>query len=238
MSVVRIGIGKGREAERIYELLGDSGIQIPASFREGKRLVVHEPRFGVTLVLARHADLPRLLLDRHVDLVLASKLWFLEVDDPKLACVGDLDFGHCRLSLLRPIAQLDRPVLRVCTRFHNLAKRFFSEAEIIRMEGCNEIALSLGFADAVVDIVETGSTLKEMNLKEVQILAEVRHSIWMKSENLDRWASIVRRIPSLAMQIPVTRGSMEAIGEQPYRRHRRNTSSRPMCCTAQNTHRD
>jgi ATP phosphoribosyltransferase len=183
MKGMRIGIGKGRGLDRILESLNQVGIETPTAFRERRRLVVTEPRFGLVLVLARQRDLPRLLREEHVDLVIGSNVWFLEEQVPALTCIRTLGFGECRLSLLTQRGGPLREIRTICTRFGNIARRFAPGVDVFELNGCNEIALSLGFADAVVDVVETGQTLREMHLEETRILAKLQHSVWGRNKD-------------------------------------------------------
>jgi ATP phosphoribosyltransferase len=197
MKSLRICIGKGRGAEQAYEMLAEAGLPVSLSFREGRRLVVPEPHLGVTFVLARQADLPRLLLEGHVDVGIASSVWFLETNDSQLIAAAELPFGRCRLSVLRPVAAGDTSIRKVCTRFPNLARLHLPEAQILRLTGCHEIAVALGFADAVMDVVETGATLEAMDLREERIINEVQHGIWLRADRLEDLGWMVQRLSRL-----------------------------------------
>jgi len=105
-------------------------------------------------------------------------VWFLEAGNADLCCLHEFINGRCRLSLIASAKTFTSAAPRVCTRFVNLARRFVPEADVMELHGCNEIALPLGAADYVVDVVETGRTLEEMELEEVKVLTEIGYGLW------------------------------------------------------------
>lgn len=198
MRRVRLCVGKGRGAAEVFRLLRQSGIEVPADFRDERRLVVPEPGTGLTLVLARHADLPWLLVSGRVEVAIGSNSWFLNADDPRLMCVRGLGIARCRLSLLVPESDPHRRIRSVCTCYPNLARRFVPGARIVQLVGCEEIATALGIADAVVAVVETGETCCAMQLREKQVLMKFEHSVWTSRERMPLVEDMVDRIPGLA----------------------------------------
>lgn len=162
-------------------MLERADVHVPDTFRGGRRLVVEDDASDVTLVLARHRDLPQLLSCRHIDVAIGAVVWFLDDSRENIECVSTLDIGHCRLSLLTVSGDRNVSPQRVCTRFVHLTQRLVPNTSIVELHGCNEIALALGTADAVVDVVETGQTIREMDLRETRVLAGLQHTIWTRS---------------------------------------------------------
>ncbi|MGD2088231.1 MAG: ATP phosphoribosyltransferase [Candidatus Aminicenantes bacterium] len=197
MRGIRIGVGKGRGIKGVIQLLKHSNIDVPASFGSGKQLVVQCPGNEVILALVRHSDLPQLLLSNYIDIAIASNLSFIEADDPRLICAAELKFGQCRLSLLQPVNREEKPIKIICTRYPDIVRRYYPDVDIIPLSGCNEIAVILGFSDAVVDVVETGTTIKVMGLEEVQTLENISHSIWLKEGKNDCLSWVKQRISNL-----------------------------------------
>jgi ATP phosphoribosyltransferase len=176
---MRIGIAKGRGFAECLEMVAATGIELPRDFRSGRLTIVDTG--DVRVVAARGSDLPWLLREGHVDVAAGSSVWFEEASHPAIAEAVELDLCRCRLSLIAPEHASLR---RVCTRFPNLTRKGLArrapEAELVFLAGSNEIALTMGFADAIVDIVETGWTLRRFSLGEVEVLLPVHHAIWTR----------------------------------------------------------
>lgn len=196
MNAIRVGIGKGRAAPEAFRLFEQAGVLVPPAFREGRQLVVTGQ--GLTLVRARDRDMPTLLLGGHIDVAVASSAWFVEVSNPALKCQAYLDCGLCRLSVLRSEASRDLPIRKVSTRFVGLAKLHLPGTDIVELSGCNEICIALGFADTVLDVVETGATIREMRLLEVKVITEFQHSVWVRSNDPAAWHEFAERFPTIA----------------------------------------
>jgi ATP phosphoribosyltransferase len=194
---LRIGVGKGRASEHICDLLQENGFDIPSDFRSGRRLVIDDDKSGIVLALARNSDLPKLLHDRHVDVAISSNAWFLEFDSDQLSCMHELDFGYCRLSLLCRESDRLRPIRSICTRFTHLAQKLMPQADVVQLNGSNEIALLLGFSDAVLDVVETGATMAAMQLVERQEVAQFRHCIWTRADCQHHFSRFAEHVPML-----------------------------------------
>lgn len=166
---------KGRLAEDSLRLLSEGGIPIPAA---GERLRVPAIGYPLEAYLLRDDDIPLYVAEGVVDVGIVGENVYAESGFP-LEVVRRLGFGRCRLSLAvpkeSPIHELHQiQGRRIATGYPRLTQRFLAkaglQATLQPLHGSTEIAPSLGLADAIVDIVATGSTLLVHGLREVYVL--------------------------------------------------------------------
>jgi len=173
---LRIGVpSKGRLSELACELLLQAGLQFR---RQERSLFARVSGLPVEITFLRTDDIPVLCEEGAIDLgITGSDL--LEESGADIITRLPLGVGRCRLALCVPIdAPLDSPAqldgLRVATSFPNTTRRYLAEHQaavhLVQLNGSVEVMISLGVADAIVDLVETGSTLAANRLK---IMAEL-----------------------------------------------------------------
>jgi ATP phosphoribosyltransferase len=171
-----IALPKGRLSDDSLALFARAGLPIPADF--GRRLVVDSSDGALRYLLAKPIDVPTYVEYGAADLGICGLDVLREsqrsVYEPLL-----LPFGHCRLSLAGPLTRADTPLRyesqpRVVTKFPRLASTFFRErgvnAEIIELGGSVELGPLVGLADLIVDLVDSGSTLRANGLKELRVI--------------------------------------------------------------------
>ena len=178
MSLLRVALQKkGRLYDDSIRLLSEAGIRL---LLHGDRLRVPASGFPLEVYLLRDDDIPAYVANGTADLGVVGENTLLEsgLDLPVLRRLG---FGRCRLSLAvpkeSPISTLsDCQGVRVATSHPRLTRRFFEtvglSATVVSLEGSVEIAPSLGLAEAIVDIVATGTTLLMNGLREVHVFME------------------------------------------------------------------
>lgn len=172
-----VALPSGRLLPEVRDLLSATGLPVPAE--DGRRLVV---RTGdVRWVFCRPADIPAVVRSGAADAGIAGKDALLE-DGEGVLEVLDLRVGACRLSVAAKGDAFSRwedllaarPVLRVATKFPRTAARFLEQrgipGRIVQLHGSIEIAPLIGLADAVVDIVASGRTLRAHGLVELLVL--------------------------------------------------------------------
>jgi ATP phosphoribosyltransferase len=173
-----IALNRGRVLDEFLPLLGAAGIE-PTEPVVGSRKLVFETRGGnIRLIVMRGADVPTYVEYGAADIGVCGKDTLLEYGGVGFYERLDLKIARCRIMTAVPI---DAPpvngVLRVATKFVNVAKRYFAEqgrqAEIIKLSGAMEIAPLMGLADCIVDIVDTGNTLRANGLVARDVIAEV-----------------------------------------------------------------
>lgn len=173
--MLTIALPKGRLAEKGAELFRAAGMRIPRDAFDTRKLVIELPDHAVRLLLVKPSDVPVYVFHGTADLGVAGKDTLLEAELP-LYELFDLGFGRCRVCVAgfseRGIQKAG--LLRVATKYPRIAQHFFEDrgvdAEIIKLNGSIELAPIVGLSDVIVDIVESGSTLRENGLT---ILEEV-----------------------------------------------------------------
>jgi len=137
---------------------------------------------GVKLMVMRGSDVPTYVEFGSADMGVAGRDLILEYGTEAFYEPLDLGIAKCRLMTARPVGApppADR--LRVATKFTNSAKRYFAEQgqqiELIKLNGALELAPSMGLADAIVDIVDTGNTLKANGLEAQEVIAHISSRI-------------------------------------------------------------
>ena len=185
MKNLRIAIQKsGRLSEKCFELLSSCGLH----FENRKRmLIVRAKDHPVELMLVRDDDIPGYVEDGVCQLgivglnELAEKSGCLQDPDSKVEVIKKLGFGHCRLSLAWP-KNLPYDGLssfaekRIGTSYPQILKRYLDknkiDAEVVEISGSVEVTPSIGVADAICDLVSTGSTLQSNGLLETECILE------------------------------------------------------------------
>ncbi|GGJ40744.1 ATP phosphoribosyltransferase [Deinococcus roseus] len=166
-----LALPKGRVMETGIELLQKAGL--PLSIPEKSRLLRHY--FGpITLLELRNSDVPTFVDLGVADAGIVGKDVLLEAGRDIFEPL-DLRYGRCRMSLIREKGA-NGPINRVASKYPRVAAQYLREkgsaAEVVKLNGNIELACLTGLADAVVDIVETGSTLRANNLEEIETIAE------------------------------------------------------------------
>jgi len=196
MSRLRVAIQKsGRLSENSQEILKRCGLKFA---RSKDKLFWYGQDFPVDLLLVRDDDIPRLLLDGVCELGIVGENIAMEVmleRDGKdhLECLRKLGFGHCRLSIAVPEERgcnsiEDLRGLRVATSYPELTRQLLQErgveATIVELSGSVEIAPGLGTADAISDLVSTGTTLRANHLRELDVLFSSQAALYGRVDGI------------------------------------------------------
>jgi ATP phosphoribosyltransferase len=196
MSRLRVAIQKsGRLSERSQELLKSCGLRFA---RSKDKLFWYGQDFPVDLLLVRDDDIPRLLLDGVCDLGIvgeniASEVMLERDGEAELNRLRRLGFGHCRLSIAVPenleissLAELEGK--RIASSYPELTRYLLNtkgiDASITELSGSVEIAPSLGTADAISDLVSTGTTLRANHLVELEVLYQSQAALYGRANGL------------------------------------------------------
>ena len=173
--MIRIALPKGRLGDQVYEMLAGIGYDCPALMQKGRKLVLENPAAGVSYVLVKPTDVAVYVERGAVDLGVCGKDTLCEAQaDVYELC--DLGVGKCCMAVAAPRGYQDDPrrQLRVATKYPHIAAQHYAalgrEIDIIPLHGSIELAPLLGMADVIVDIVETGATLRENDLTVVKTL--------------------------------------------------------------------
>lgn len=179
MNRLKIALTKGRLQEQSIELFEAMGLDCSPIRKPGRRLVHSIPNYPLDVVLAKASDVVTYVEHGVCDLGVAGKDTIMERGRP-LYEVLDLGFGRCRFALAMPVNSDFYSTYRtriIASKYPEVTRAFFEakgmDVNIIKIEGSVELAPLLGLADAIVDIVETGATLRENGLIPVEDVAEV-----------------------------------------------------------------
>ena len=172
---------KGRLADKTLEKLEKIGITCEEmKDPDTRKLIFTNEELGMRFFLAKPGDVPTYVEYGVADIGVVGKDTILE-EGRNLYEVLDLKYGACRMCVCGPESAAEllkrNEIIRVAIKYPNIAKNYFKNkknqsVEIIKLNGSVELAPIVGLADVIVDIVETGSTLKENGL---QVLEEVSH---------------------------------------------------------------
>ena len=206
MRYLTIALAKGRLAEKAMEMFEAIGISCDEmKDKASRKLIFVNEDLGVRFFLAKANDVPTYVEYGAADIGIVGRDTILE-EGRKLYEVMDLGVGKCRMCVCGPESARERlehhELIRVATKYPNIAKDYFynqkyQTVEIIKLNGAIELAPIVGLSEVIVDIVETGSTLREnglMVLEEVCSLSArmVVNQVSMKTEN-ERITAIIKK---------------------------------------------
>ncbi len=167
---VSIALPKGRLGNKVYRLLESCGVAAEESLGDSRKLVFESPGGGVRYFLVKPSDVAIYVENGAADLGVVGKD-ILEETRPDVYELLDLGIGKCRMCVAAKEDYREdksRPVV-VATKFPRVAREYYAstgrDIEIIKLSGSIELAPLLGMSDVIVDIVETGTTLKENKLE-------------------------------------------------------------------------
>ncbi|MCR4877598.1 MAG: ATP phosphoribosyltransferase [Clostridiales bacterium] len=167
---LNVALPKGRLGEKVYEMFARAGFECPAILEGGRKLIFENEENRVRYFWVKPSDVAIYVARGAADIGVAGKDILLEYR-PEVYELMDLGIGRCRMAVAAPVGYTEDPArtLRVATKFSRIARDYYAgmgrDIDIIHLNGSIEIAPILGLSDVIVDIVETGTTLKENNLE-------------------------------------------------------------------------
>ena len=168
-TLLNVALPKGRLGDKVYGLLAGAGYGCAENYNETRKLVVENPEAGIRYFLVKPSDVAIYVEHGAADIGIVGKDILAESGADVYELL-DTGLGRCRMCVAGPenFADDESRSLRVATKFVNIAKRYYAgqgrDIDIIRLNGSIELAPILGLSDVIVDIVETGTTLRENNL--------------------------------------------------------------------------
>ena len=176
--MLNIALPKGRLGEKVYAMFEKAGFDCPSIREESRKLIFENPEKGVRYFWVKPSDVAIYVERGAADIGVAGKDILLEYA-PDVYELLDLRTGKCRMAVAAKKDFCDdmQRTLRVATKFSNIAAQYYRsigrDIDIIHLNGSIEIAPILGLSDVIVDIVETGATLKENNLEVFQTIVPI-----------------------------------------------------------------
>ena len=207
---INIALPKGRLGEKIYKIFAEAGYPCPALLEESRKLIFENEESRVRYFWVKPSDVT-IYVERGVADVGVAGKDILEEYEPEVYELLDLKKGVCRMAVAGPKAFKDdtgRP-LRVATKFSRVTRAYYQgqgrDIDVIHLNGSIEIAPILGLSDVIVDIVETGTTLRENNLEVLETVFPIsarlianKSSAKFKKEAID---NLVKSVAAVVEEI-------------------------------------
>jgi len=171
--MINIALPKGRLGEKVYDMFERAGYSCPEIKESTRRLIFENSVLGVRYFWVKPSDVSIYVERGAADIGVVGKDVLAE-DGAQIYELLDLNVGKCRMAVAAKVGFFDdnQRTLKVATKFPNVAKRHYAkkcrDIDVIKLNGSIEIAPILGLSDVIVDIVETGTTLKENNLEVIE----------------------------------------------------------------------
>lgn len=176
--MIHIALPKGRLGEKAYQLLADNGYACGEYDKNGRKLIFRDERNGVGYFWVKPVDVAKYVELGAADVGVVGKD-ILRETSPDVYELLDLNMGRCRMCVAAKEDFYEDPSrpLKVATKFVNTARAYYvgqgRAIEVIKLNGSIELAPILGLSDVIVDIVETGATLRENRLKVFATIDEI-----------------------------------------------------------------
>ena len=171
--IINVALPKGRLGEKVYDLFEKAGYPCPSIKEPNRKLVFENEEVGVRYFWVKPSDVAIYVERGAADIGVAGKDILLEYA-PDVYELLDLQMGKCHMAVAAKAGFVDdrNRTLTVATKFSNIAKQYYFEqgrdVDIVHLNGSIELAPILGLSDVIVDIVETGATLRENQLEVVE----------------------------------------------------------------------
>ena len=207
--MLTVALPKGRLGEKVYAMFEAAGYECPSIKENNRKLIFENEERGVRYFWVKPSDVAIYVERGAADIGVAGKDILLEYA-PDVYELLDLNLGKCRMAVAAPNEFHDdgQKTLKVATKFTNIAANYYAslgrEIDIIKLNGSIEIAPILKLSDVIVDIVETGTTLKENNLEvKSEIVPISARLIANKSSFKFKGDDIEKIVESIKKQVQV-----------------------------------
>jgi ATP phosphoribosyltransferase regulatory subunit len=197
-TMLNVALPKGRLGDKVYNLLSSVGYGCADNYNDSRKLVVENLEAGIRYFLVKPSDVAIYVEHGAADVGIVGKDILTESSADVYELL-DTGLGKCRMCVAGRTDFTDDPgrALRVATKFVNIAKEYYAgqgrDIDIIKLNGSIELAPLLGLSDVIVDIVETGTTLKENNLEVFETIVPIsarlianKASFKFKSEQIEK----------------------------------------------------
>ena len=175
---LNVALPKGRLGERVYKMFAEAGFPCDELLDPKRKLIFENPEAKVRYFWVKPSDVPVYVERGAADVGVAGKDILLEYG-PDIYELLDLNVGKCRMCVAARNGFRDDPdrTLRVATEFPHITQAYYSarsqDIDIVRLHGSIEIAPILDLTDVIVDIVETGTTLRENDLSPIETIVPI-----------------------------------------------------------------
>ncbi|MBO5313605.1 MAG: ATP phosphoribosyltransferase [Clostridia bacterium] len=202
--MINVALPKGRLGEKVYKMFAEAGYDCPTILENNRKLIFENEEKKVRFFWVKPSDVSIYVERGAADIGVCGKDILLEYE-PDIYELLDMNMGKCRMAVASKKNFFDdtEKTLRVATKFANIAKKYYAskcrDIDIIKLNGSIELAPILGLSDVIVDIVETGTTLKENDLEVVETIVPIsarlivnKSSFKFKTDEIERIALSLR----------------------------------------------
>ena len=199
--MLNVALPKGRLGEKVYALFERAGFDCPAVLENTRKLIFENEKSGVRYFWVKPSDVA-IYVERGAACVGVAGKDILMEYRPEVYELLDLKLGKCRMAVAGPEGFQDRKeqTLRVATKFSRIARDYYAgqgrDIDIIHLNGSIEIAPILGLSDVIVDIVETGSTLRENHLAVLETIVPISARLIANKSGFKFKTEAIRRLMS------------------------------------------
>lgn len=207
-----IAVSKGRICKDVLPLLARAGIELRDDPDTSRKLILDTNQAQVKIVLIRTTDVPTYVQYGAADLGVAGKDVLLEHGGAGLYEPLDMEIARCRLIVAgRPGAAATGSRLRIATKYVESARRYYAsqgkQVEIIKLYGSMELAPLVGLSDLIVDLVDTGNTLKANGLVALEHIADISSRLIVNKASMKmKHAQVQRFIEQMGAAVIAARG--------------------------------
>ncbi|MDA9642441.1 ATP phosphoribosyltransferase [Candidatus Thioglobus sp.] len=203
--MLTIALSKGRILDQTLPLLEKAGISIAKSELESRKLILDTNLSDVKVIVIRASDVPVFVQHGAADIGIAGKDVLLEHGANGIFELLDLGISKCRLMVASKKDQdLNKSTLKVATKYVKSAKKYFykqgKQVEVIKLYGAMELAPIVGLSDCIVDLVDTGNTLKANNLVPLELIQEISSRLIVNSaafntkhKDINQWIQTIEQ---------------------------------------------
>ncbi|TCT25488.1 ATP phosphoribosyltransferase catalytic subunit [Melghiribacillus thermohalophilus] len=211
MDYMNIALAKGRLASETMDLLREIGIQFNGWSENSRKLIFEEPVQKLKVVLVKANDVPTYVEKGAADMGIVGKDTLLE-KEADVYEIMDLGFGKCKFSVagLNQIQSTSYHKLTVASKYPKVAKDYFYKKGIavdtIYLSGSVELAPLMGLSDVIVDIVETGRTLKENGLRVIEDITDISARLIVNKASFKTKSHRIHRLVEDMKHVLATKG--------------------------------
>jgi len=184
--MLTIALSKGRILDQTLPLLEKAGLSVSTKELKSRKLILDTNLEEVKVIVIRASDVPVFVQHGAADLGIAGKDVLLEHGADGVFELLDLEISKCRLMVASKKNQnLNKSTLKVATKYVKSAKEYFfskgQQVEVIKLSGAMELAPIVGLSDCIVDLVDTGNTLKANNLVSLDLIHDISSRLIVNS---------------------------------------------------------
>jgi len=194
-----LALPKGRVYEEVLPILKGSNFELTDDPKKSRKLVLDTKNKKVKILLVRGWDVPAYVTSGAAHLGVVGKDILIEKESEEFIELKDLEIGKCRLSLAgKKDLLIGTTRMKVATKYPKSSIKFMEsigiQSEIIYLHGAQEIAPIMGLSDAIIDLVESGKTLKENGLHEIQVIRDISTRLIANKAALKTKSSLIQEL--------------------------------------------